>query len=64
MTLFAIREGMLADNLLKLHGRDAEYATMAPTAEGEDAVWHYTDCEVLLRYWDGAWRVKEVRIKQ
>ena len=64
MTLLAIRERMLADNLLKLHGRDAEYATEAPTKEGDNAVWHYVDCDVVLRYYDNAWRVKEVRIKQ
>jgi hypothetical protein len=64
MTLLAIREGMLVDNLLKLDKRNADYATMAPTAEGKNCVYHYVDCEVVLSYWDNAWRVKDVRIKQ
>ena len=64
MTLLAIREGMTADNLLKIHGRDAEYAVDLPTPEGDYCVWHYVDCDVVMAYYDGAWRVKEIRRKQ
>lgn len=57
--------GMLADNVLKLRGRDALSMVGNPSMVGKDANgyivgWHYGDCDVLLAYWNGAYRVREV----
>ena len=61
-----IRQGMMADEVLKLRGRSAEFAVTEPSLEGKDdegfvVAWHYIDCDVVLHRRNGCYRVKEVR---
>ena len=58
--------GMLADNVLKLRGRSVFEMIADPSLLGRDTngnlqpVFHYEDCDVILGYWEGGFRVKEV----
>ena len=61
----AVRIGTPADDVLKMRGRSAEYAIEVPTAVGEDewghvVAWHYFDCDVILHWRNGCYRVREV----
>ena len=61
-----IREGVKADEVLKMRGRSSEFAVNRPTMEGKDEnghiiAWHYEDCDVVLHWRNGCYRVKEVR---
>ena len=61
-----IRVGMKADTVLKLPERSAQWAVASPTSEEKDDYgfiieWHYADCDVVLHWRDGCYRVKEVR---
>jgi hypothetical protein len=61
-----VREGMRADEVLKMRGRSTECMPSRPTGEGKDEhgwiiAWHYDDCDVILHRRNGCYRVKEVR---
>ena len=61
-----IKVDMKADDVLKLPQRSAHWAVANPTSEEEDEYgfiieWHYIDCDVVLHWRDGCYRVKEVR---
>jgi len=63
-----VRIGLLADEVLKLRGREAEHSIAAPTIleiDGQGhiakAVWYYADCDVVLEHDGQAFRVHEVK---
>jgi hypothetical protein len=61
-----VRPGMKADEVLKMNGRSAQWAVANPTSEEQDEFgfiieWHYADCDVVLHWRDGCYRVREVR---
>jgi hypothetical protein len=61
----AVRVGMPADDVLKMRGRSSEYAIAVPTEVDKDEMgyvvaWHYFDCDVLLHWRNGCYRVREV----
>jgi hypothetical protein len=60
--------GMKADEVLKMKGRGKADAIAMPTilnddAEGKVVAWHYVDCDVLLHWRLGCYRVREVTMK-
>ena len=59
-----VRVGMLADDVLKMRGRNVGFAVAAPEwiEYGKSAKWHYADCTVTLARdgEDGPYRVIEV----
>ena len=61
-----VHTGLRADEVLKMRGRSVEFAVQRPTMEGRDEngfiiAWHYEDCDVVLHWYNGCYRVKEVR---
>ena len=65
MNSLSISRGMMADELLEIPGREAKRAVRQPTRIGQDdngliVLWHYEDCDVVLRWWDGCYRVYAV----
>ena len=65
MTNLPIPEGMIADELLAIPGREAKRAIKQPTVKGQDerghiVLWHYGDCDIEMRWWDGCYRVYAV----
>ena len=58
-----VRRGMPADEVLKMRGRSADHAIASPKVISEDPLvvsWHYPDCDLILRRWNGRYRVAEV----
>ena len=60
----AVRVGMLADDVLKMRGRDITHSSAPPqwVKYGTSVKWYYADCSVLLARdgEDGPYRVIEV----
>jgi hypothetical protein len=60
--------GMEANMVLRIPGRTREFAVAEPTYVGNDGTgmvwaWHYMDCDLILHYRDGAYRVREVLVR-
>ena len=60
-----IREGIPADDVLKMKGRDVidEIRTVGKDSQGLIVEWHYVDCVVTFNYWLKKYRVREVQYK-
>lgn len=58
-----IREGMPADDLLKMKGRPKpeKIEVVGENDQGMIVEWTYKDCVVVMHYWLKRYRVREVK---